>query len=182
MDSTNFPGYYELQFADALFATNAAALFVSIRISTTIYAQVAIPLYDDTFARLGAPAGASHAADTAAIAAKTSQLNFTGTDVKATLDGETVALTTPAPTVAQIRTELEGVGTKLTNADSVATKLSGAMQLDGAVYQFTQNALEKAPGGSTGVTADVNVVSIAGSATVVSFLKKWLRGMFRGGR
>lgn len=53
----------------------------------------------DAYARLGAPAGASVSADVAAIKtdsgaikAKTDGLNFTGTDVKATLDGEPVAL------------------------------------------------------------------------------------------
>jgi len=53
----------------------------------------------DAYARLGAPAGVSVSADVAAIKtdsgaikAKTDGLNFTGTDVKATLDGEPVAL------------------------------------------------------------------------------------------
>jgi hypothetical protein len=44
---------------------------------------------------------------------------------------------------------------------TVTDKLDTAMELDGAVYRFTANALEQGPGGG-GVGSDANIVSIAG--------------------
>lgn len=47
--------------------------------------------------------------EVAAIKAKTDQLTFTAGDVHATLDGETVDLATPAPSAADIATEVDTV-------------------------------------------------------------------------
>lgn len=60
-----------------------------------------VPQTGDSFIRLGVPAGLSVSADvaavkvdTVAIKTKTDQMNFTGTDIKATLDSETVVVGT----------------------------------------------------------------------------------------
>lgn len=60
---------------------------------------------------------------------------------------------------ADVRTEL---ATELL----VMTRLGTAIILDGAVYQFTTNALENAPGGSTSVT----IMPVSGSATTGNVL------------
>jgi hypothetical protein len=66
----------------------------------------------DSYARLGAPAGASIAADVAAvktetsgIKTKTDSLSFTGTDVRATLDGETVGISANAVSASALASD-----------------------------------------------------------------------------
>lgn len=81
----------------------------------------------DAYARLGAPAGASVSADVAAVKTvadavktQTDKLNFTGTDVKATLDSETVTLASGTHTGAVIPTVTSvtnDVGITQTGAD-----------------------------------------------------------------
>jgi len=61
---------------------------------------------------------------------------------------------------ADVRTEL---ATELL----VMTRLGTAIVLDGAVYQFTTNALENAPGGAG---STVNVMPVSGSATIGNVL------------
>ena len=55
------------------------------------------------------------------------------------------------------------VDTEVAAVKAVTDKLDTAMELDGAVYRFTENALEEAPAGG-GVGTDVNVISVAGTA------------------
>jgi hypothetical protein len=82
VDSTNHPGLYELQLADARFAVSSAKnLIVSVTGATNAAdADFVIPLWvfdpyasvtqtGDNYARLGAPVGASVSADIAAVAA-----------------------------------------------------------------------------------------------------------------
>jgi len=69
---------------------------------TTNYAEASIVLETSSLATAAALAAAQAAVD--AVKAKTDQLNFTGTDVKATLDGETVVLTDGSLTAAKIAT------------------------------------------------------------------------------
>lgn len=63
-------------------------------------------------------------------------------------------------TAGEIRTELA-------SELLVMTRLGTAIVLDGAVYQFTTNALENAPGGSG---STVNVMPVSGSATTGNVL------------
>lgn len=77
-------------------------------------------------------------------------------------DGATLATSQPhyapytgtPPTVGQIRTELEGVGTKLTLAltdtDELQTRLANMIEVDGPDWRFTTNAMEQSPGGGAG--------------------------------
>ena len=56
------------------------------------------------------------------------------------------------------RTEMDANSTKLASIQTIADKLNTAMVLDGAVWQFTVNALENAPsggGGGGGLQTDV---------------------------
>ncbi len=166
--------------------------------------------------------------ETAAIKTKTDGLNFTGTDVKATLDGETVtvatnndktgyALATAPPSAADIKTAIEAAGshlalikaktdnlpaspaavgsamtltgaydaaktaasqssvdaiddyvdTEVAAIKSVTDKLNTALELDGAVYRLTENALEQAPTASGGDATAANQTAIIAHLTDV---------------
>ena len=105
VDATNHPGLYEIQLADARFSvTNARSLIVSVHGATNaalVDAEVQLTAFDlntnsigsvdghtaqtgDSFARLGAPAGASVSADIAVIKTATDDMKgatfVTGTD------------------------------------------------------------------------------------------------------
>jgi hypothetical protein len=75
VDATNAPGLYRVDFPDAAFASGADKVILSITCAGCDPAMKEIELVantaEDVFARLGAPAGASHAADVAAIKAET---------------------------------------------------------------------------------------------------------------
>lgn len=109
-----------------------------------------------------------------AIKTKTDQLNFTGTDVKATLDGEAVTASSvtdktgysltgiydpakSAASQASVNTIDDFLDTEMAAVKTATDKLDTAMELDGAVYRFTANALEQAPvsggGGGTDWTS-----------------------------
>jgi len=91
ISSTLAPGLYRLDIADALFASGAWTAVVYVMITSSAAApapmEFVIVAHDpdamgtaqtgDSYARLGAPAGASASADIAAIAAKTGSLTFT---------------------------------------------------------------------------------------------------------
>lgn len=68
-----------------------------------------------------------------------------------------------APSAA---TNASAVRTELTSELLVMTRLGTAIALDGSVYQFTTNALENAPGGST----SVSIMPVSGSATTGNVL------------
>jgi hypothetical protein len=94
-----------------------------------------------------------------AIKAKTDGLNFTGTDVKATLDGEEVV--TDAASRTASKADVSGLATaaNLATVDTVVDaikvttdKVDDTLELDSTVYRFTENALEQAPSG-TGASA-----------------------------
>lgn len=99
-----------------------------------------------------------------AIKAQTDKISFAGTgpyDVKATLDGETVTVATNndkagyALTAAYDPAKSAASQTSVNTISAVTGKLDPALELDGAVYRFTANALEMAPsgGGGGGATA-----------------------------
>lgn len=72
VDATNMPGIYRLDVPDAAFATGADSVAIVIKGATgMVQASCDVQLVDnvesDTFARLGAPAGASVSADVAAV-------------------------------------------------------------------------------------------------------------------
>jgi hypothetical protein len=76
VDATNAPGLYRVDFPDAAFASGADKVILSITCAGCDPAMKEIELVantaEDVFARLGAPAGASHAADIATRASQAS--------------------------------------------------------------------------------------------------------------
>lgn len=75
IDATNMPGLYRLDIPDAAIATGADWVHISVKVAGCFVYHERIPLTTniiqtgDAYARLGAPAGASAAADIAAIKA-----------------------------------------------------------------------------------------------------------------
>lgn len=155
------------------------------------------PQTGDAFARLGAPAGASVSADIAAIEAQTDDIGTAGAgltnipwnaswdaevqsevaDALAAYDGPTNAEMEARTIVAANYATAANLATVDGIVDAllvIANKLDTMLELDGAVYRYTVNALEQAPagggGGSTDWTADERdviraVLGIPGSGT-----------------
>lgn len=112
VDDTNCPGIYAFDLTQGETNYNQFVLYAksstpNILIAPVIIVtQASIDQTGDNYERLGVPTGVSISADIAAVYSKTSsadtnvtaiktktdQLNFTGTDVKATLDGEKVII------------------------------------------------------------------------------------------
>lgn len=117
------------------------------------------PQTGNSYARLGAPVGASVSSDIAAIAAMTDDIGVAGAGltavpVPANLD---VAVSTrlaagayTAPDNVGIAAIGAAVDTEVAAIKTNTDKVGTAMELDGAVYRFTTNALEQAPGGGGG--------------------------------
>lgn len=142
------------------------------RVLGTIAAGTHNPQSGDAFARLGSPAGASHAADVAAVKAETAAIAGKVVD-KATLTDTRIAKLDNLDTTVGSRLASTGytapdnasaaaaassaatAASKATSAEAVTAKLDTAMVQDGAVYKFTTNALEQAPAGEGGTTTIV---------------------------
>lgn len=75
VDATNAPGLYRIDFPDAAFASGVAGVALSINGAAIKPAHkeflLVVNTAEDIYTRLGAPAGASHAADIAAVKAET---------------------------------------------------------------------------------------------------------------
>lgn len=130
----------------------------------------------DAFARLGAPAGASHAADLAAVKADTAATLIDTAEIGAAGAGLTALAS--AANLATVDTVVDAIKAKTdnlpsdpadqsliiaatntiladTNAIKVVTdKLDDTLEDDGGTYRFTANALEQGPSGGGGVVAD----------------------------
>jgi hypothetical protein len=109
----------------------------------------------DAFARLGAPAGASVSADIASIQADTTSINNSVGDlttdlaaVRAKTDNLPSDPADASVVAGLIDTVDNFVDTEVAAIKAVTDKLDTALELDGAVYRYTTNALEQAPGGS----------------------------------
>lgn len=80
VDSTNMPGTYRVDWPDAAFATGADWVQIAVKVASTFIYNERIPLTTnvvqsgDSFARLGAPAGASIAADVAGVQSDTNDI------------------------------------------------------------------------------------------------------------
>jgi hypothetical protein len=157
--------------------------------TTTLLARIpgtVQPQTGDAFARLGAPSGASIAADidsrlatsgytapdnatittiagyldteVAAIKAKTDLLAFTGGNVhshpQAILAGVVTSIQAGLATAAALATIDDFLDTEVAAIKATTDKLDTAMELDGAVYRYTTNALENAPAGGGGGVSD----------------------------
>lgn len=137
----------------------------------------------DTFARLGAPVGASIAADIAAIEAQTDDIGAAGAGLTAIpwnaawdaevqsevadalavydpptnteMEARTLVAASYA-TAANLATVAGYLDTEMAAVKAVTDKLDTALEVDSAVYRFTTNALEQAPtGGSAPTAADI---------------------------
>jgi len=107
IDSTDQPGLYRVDWPDAAFAAGAREVILSVKLSGcfTEHTRVGLETIQtgDAYAIANNGTYGNSALKTVidtvdtvadAIKAKTDGLNFTGTDVKATLDGETVTVGT----------------------------------------------------------------------------------------
>jgi hypothetical protein len=80
----------------------------------------------------------------------TTNSDKTGYTVSTVSDKTGYSLTVTPPTAEQIRSEIDSNSTRLADINGATDKLDTAMELDGAVYRFTTNALEQAPSGGGG--------------------------------
>jgi hypothetical protein len=161
-------------------------------IPATVQIYTTFPQTGDSYARLGAPAGASVSADVAAVQSDTNdiQTRLPAALVSGRMDSSVGAMAadtlTGAALDASAVTEIQSglstldaagvrtaVGLASANLDTqlaaiddyidtevgaikgVTDKLDTAMELDGAVYRYTANALELAPSGSAPTAAEV---------------------------
>lgn len=104
----------------------------------------------DAFARLGAPAGASIAADLLVIDNLVDDLETRLTAARAGyLDNLSAGAVAQASALATVAGYLD---TEIAAILVIAQRLDTALELDGAVYRFTVNALEQAPTGGSAPT------------------------------
>ena len=66
-------------------------------------------------------------------------------DANVVSDKTGYALSVTPPTAAQIKTAIEAAGSHLALIMAITDMLNTAMEADGAVYRFTENALEETP-------------------------------------
>jgi hypothetical protein len=134
----------------------------------------------DSYARLGAPAGASIAADIAAIEAQTDDIGVAGAGLTAIASVGAVAGAVGSVTgnvggnvvgsVGSLATQAKAdvnaeVDTAVAAIKTVTDKLGTAVELDVDVYRFTENALEQAPSGTGGDATAANQTTIIGHLT-----------------
>ena len=152
-------------------------------VSTTVQIYPSFPQTGDSFARIGAPVGASISADVAAVQADTDniQTRLPAALVSGRMDSSVGAMAAGVVTAAAIATNaidadalatdavteiqsglataasittLTGyVDTEVAAIKAVTDKLDTTLVADGGVYQFTANALELAPTGGSAPTA-----------------------------
>lgn len=134
----------------------------------------------DSFARLGAPAGASVSADIAAVKAETAAILADTSVIGATGEGLTTLATQASVNtvddfldteIAAILADTNELQTDWVNGGrldllidaikAVTDKLDTALELDGAVYRYTTNALEQGPAGGGGGGLDAAGVRAA---------------------
>lgn len=171
VDAANMPGLYRLDVPDAAFVSGADSVVVTIRGATGM-AQVSteIQLNDnsaaDIFARLGAPAGASTAADIAAIKGDTGTIltdvntgagaiyTRLGAPAGASLAADIAALPT-ATTVAAIKTQTDKMAftvAGMIDSNVIDWKGSAAPAMTGDAF-----ARLAAPAGAS-VSADIAAI------------------------
>jgi hypothetical protein len=90
----------------------------------------------------------------------TTNSDKTGYTVSTVSDKTGYSLTVTPPTAEQIRSEIDSNSTRLADINGATDKLDTAMELDGAVYRFTTNALEEAPSSSGGDATAANQTTI----------------------
>jgi hypothetical protein len=123
----------------------------------------------DAFARLGAPAGASVSADLLVIDNLIDDLESRLTAARAGyLDNLSAGAVAQASTLATVAGYLD---TEIAAILAIANKLDTALELDGAVYRFTLNALELAPTGGSAPTAAAIRAEIDSNSTQLAAIK-----------
>jgi len=152
--------------ARSVSATNVSANVAQWKGST------APDMTGDAFARLGAPAGASVSADiatvkgyvdteVAAIKAKTDNLPASPAAVGSQMDfvnapnaTAVAAIQSGLATASALSTVAGYVDTEVAAVKAVTDKLDTAVELDGAVYRFTANAVEQVSLGEDAMTEE----------------------------
>jgi hypothetical protein len=137
-------------------------------IPATVQVYTTFPQTGDSFARLGAPAGASVSADVAAVKAETALIvadtNELQTDwanggrLDVILDARSSQTSVDdLPTNAELATALgtadDAVLTQVALVKAVTDKLDDTLEDDAGTFRFTANALEEAPTGGSAPTA-----------------------------
>jgi hypothetical protein len=172
---TTATGFSTLDAAGVRGAVGLAAANLDTQLATIdgIVDAILVDTGTDIPATLGSPAGASLAADIAATLALTDDIGVAGAGLtalpwNAAWDAEVQsevadALTAydpptkaeldsavaPLATAASLTTLAGYVDTEVGAIKGVTDKLDTALELDGAVYRYTTNALEQAPSGAT---------------------------------
>jgi hypothetical protein len=108
---------------------------------------------------VGVPAADSIDADLATVIAKTDGLNFTGTDVKATLDGETVTTDSDSRTASKADVSALALENTLGEVAVQTTRVDALIE-DSTGDRFTEKALEEAPSGTGGDATAANQLLI----------------------
>lgn len=184
---TGITGFNDLDAAGIRTAVGLASANLDTQLDalpTNAELSTALGTADDAIlAVLGTPAGASLAADVAAVKAQTAAIETDTQDIQGRLPAALVSgridasvgamaanVMTAAAAAADLTTELQSglatasalstltgyVDTEVAAIKAVTDKLDTAVELDGSVYRFTTNALEQAPSGGGGLTlADI---------------------------
>lgn len=138
VDATNAPGLYRVDFPDAAFATGVDRVILVVTCTGVDPAMMEIELVDnveaDTYARLGAPAGASVSADVAAIKTETASILTDTAEIGAAGAGLTVLAT--AANLATVDTVVDAIKAK---TDSLTFTVAG--QVDANVQSINDVAI-----------------------------------------
>lgn len=159
VDSTNMPGAYRIDWPDVAFASGADWVHFTVKISSDFVYHERIPITSnvvqggDNFARLGPPAGASHAADVAAVKSDTATIL---TDVNT--GGGAIFNRLGPPAGASIAADIAAVET---NAVGIKT------QTDKLAFTVSNKV-------------DANVLALNGDATAAANVAKTTRAIARG--
>jgi hypothetical protein len=188
VDATNMPGSYELDVPDAAFASGADWVRVTVKVASCFVENYDFALETqgaaETYTRLGAPAGASHAADVAAVKVDTAsaltKLGTPATSVAADVAAISTKLGTPAG--ATVSADLVTIAAYV---DTVETKLGtpvgASLSADiAAVQADTDNLQTRVPPTLVGGRISADVGSVGGSSTAATNLSASALGIVRG--
>lgn len=128
VDATNAPGLYRIDFPDAAFAAGADKVILSVTCAACDPAMKEIELVannaEDVFGRIGAPAGASLAADVAAVKAQTQAIETDTQDIQARLPAALVSGRIDASVGAMAADTLTATALSADAATEIRTGLS----------------------------------------------------------
>lgn len=165
IDATNAPGLYRIDFPDAAFATGVDKVILSVTCAGADPAMMFVDLVDnetvDVYSRLGAPAGASIAADIAGVQADTDNIQtripaaLVSGRIDASVGSMAADVLTAAATAADFTTEVTSglstltaagvrtaIGLASANLDTQLGVIAGYIDTEIGTLQTTATAIK----------------------------------------